>query len=374
MSHDLSAVRLLAAVACRAGDEVVDARRAAVTDEPRLIEIAGMLGLTLALDAKAEALNLALPARRHLVASAMVVSLARDAALRLLADLHAAGVPSGRAVVIKGGALSLAWPALAHRVVSDVDVVVPQDDVEPWLQAAARLGAQVTRTIGYEAAYFTRDRGMLELHLALPGFAGNDAGPDWTALHPRSTPIAGQPWLMPVAPVAREIAVQHFLFHHGGEAAHALRTIQDLSLLEDSGEGPGLDWGTPAVARATERMRHIARSIRAGHDDDAAASDFLVGLTSILGETTARSFAEESRQWIQTKPGLSGKLALLARRLIPPVSEMRKAPDESRLTIATRYARRPLELIRKYRAAAHTDRRRTAALRQWREEVARLGR
>ncbi|MGK2859778.1 MAG: nucleotidyltransferase family protein [Thermoanaerobaculia bacterium] len=374
MHPDLPAVRLLAAVATRADDAILRDRRRSVTDDARLLEIAGKLGMTIALDAAAEALDFPTAVRQRLVASSMLVALARDASLRLLDELRDAGVPAERAIVIKGGALALAFPSTANRAVCDADVVVPTVDVAAWLEAATRIGAHVEETAGYEAAHFTRDRGMIELHLALPGFAGNDAGPGWDALCPRAVAIAGQPWLMPEAPVAREIAVQHFLFHHGGEAGHALRTLQDLSLLEDRGEGDGLSWDNPAVARATTRLRSIALAIRDGRDDDPEAAAFLGGLTSILDETTGRSFAEESREWLEQKPGALGKAALLARRLVPRVSEMRHSPDDTRLTVAARYVTRPFELIRKYRAAKQADRARGSAVAEWKAEVARLAR
>jgi hypothetical protein len=328
--------------------------------------------MTLALDASAESLALAVDTRRRLVAGSMIASLARDGSLLLLGALDDAGVPSSRAIVIKGGALALARPADAHRAIADVDVVVPAADVAAWIDAAERAGISVRRTTGYEVAYLTRDRGMIELHLALPGFAGNDAGPGWEALHPHTHRVAGTPWHVPDAPVAREIAVQHFLFHHGGEAAHALRTLQDLTLLEDGGEGEGLDWGTAAVARATTRMREIARAIHDGRDRDPAADDFLSNLATILGEQSSRSFAEESRHWIEQQHGAVARLKLLARRLVPPVGEMRRAPDDTALTLAARYARRPFDLLGKYRAASRIDRTRGDAIAQWRAEIERL--
>jgi hypothetical protein len=367
-------VRLVAAIACRAADDVVRARRGEVDDEAQLLEIAGQLGMTLALDAAAGSLDLAVDTRRRLAATSMLVALGRDTSLRLLAELHEAAVPSGRAIVVKGGALALAMPGTAHRAVSDVDVVVAEADVPAWLESATRIGMNVRLTTGYEVAYLTRDRGMVELHVALPGFAGNDRGPGWEALHPRSHQVEGHPWLVPDAPVAREIAVQHFLFHHGGEAAHALRTLQDLTLLEDGGEGEGLDWGAPAVARATARLREIARAIHEGRDGDPAAEAFLSNLATIAGKQSSRSFAEESRHWIETQHGIGGRLALLARRLVPPLSEMRHAPGDGALTIAARYARRPYDLLGKYRAAARADRARGEAIGQWRAEIERLAR
>ncbi|MFA6959059.1 MAG: nucleotidyltransferase family protein [Thermoanaerobaculia bacterium] len=374
MHPSLPAVRLLAAVACGADAATVGERREEATDEARLLQVAGALGMTLALDAVAESLGLAVDTRRRLVAGSMVVALARDNALHLLGALHDAGVPSSRAVVIKGGAVALAMPAEAHRAMCDVDVVVPDADVPAWIAAAERVGINARRTTGYEVAYLTRDRGMIELHLALPGFAGNDAGPNWDALHRRAHRVEGGSWLVPDAPVAREIAVQHFLFHHGGEAGHALRTLQDLTLLDDGGEGDGLEWGNPAVARATARMREIARAIREGRDSDPDADAFLSSLATILGEQSSRSFAEESRHWIEQQRGAVARLRLLARRVAPPVSEMRKAPDDSTLTIAVRYARRPFDLLGKYRAAARADKGRGDAITGWRAEIERLGR
>lgn len=373
MHPDLAAVRLLAAVACRASDAVVRARRAEVADEARLLEVAAKLGVTLALDAAAASLALTIESRRRLVASAMLSALSRDASLRILADLRDAGAPAERAIVIKGGALALAFPATANRVVCDVDVVVPRADVAAWLAAATSIGARVEETAGYEAAHITRDRGMIELHLALPGFAGNDEGPDWEAIRERATAIPDQPWQMPDAPVAREIAVQHFLFHHGGQAGHALRTLQDLSLLEGRGEGAGLAWENPAVSRATARMQGIALAIRDGRDDDAEAAAFLAGLATVLDEASGRSFAEESRHWIEQKPGTLGKAALLARRLVPPVSEMRQSPDDSGPTLVRRYLGRPFALLRKYVAARRIDRDRATTIATWRDEVERLG-
>lgn len=372
MNADLAVVRLLAAVACRAPESRLRALRAEVADEDRLLELAGALGLTIALDAAADALALGQTTRRRLVASSMMTALQRDAALRLLDSLHEAGAPSSRAIVIKGGAMTLLHPAEAHRASCDVDVVVPRADVTAWLEAAARAGASVKETSGYEAAHLSRDRGMVELHVALPGFAGNDAGPSWEALRARSGPLAGRPWLVPSAAASREIAVQHFLFHHGGEAGHALRTLQDLALVDADGEGDGIDWGTPAVARATEGMRAIARAIRDGDDDDREARSFLTSLALVAGEHTSRSFAEESKHWIDAQPGVAGKLALLARRLAPPLRDVRREGD-SPLTVALRYARRPFDLAAKYRAAARRDRERAATLGAWRDEIERLG-
>jgi len=372
MHPSLPSVRPVAAIACRASEAVVRARRAEVEDEARLLAVAGSLGMTLALDARAGELDLTVDTRRRLAATSMLVSLGRDTSLRMLAALHDAGVPSSRAIVIKGGAIALARPSDAHRAVADVDVVVAESDVTAWLEAAVRIGMSVRRTTGYEVAYITRERGLIELHIALPGFAGNDAGPGWESIHPRAHHPEGQPWLVPDPPIAREIAVQHFLFHHGGEAGHALRTLQDLTLLDDGGEGDGLDWGNPAVARATARMREIARAIRDGRDGDPAADAFLSNLATIVGEQTFRSFAEESRHWIVQKQGAWARIALLARRLAPPVGEMRRAPDDTRLTIAARYARRPFDLLGKYRAASRADRARGNALGQWRAEIERL--
>ncbi|MBI2212264.1 MAG: nucleotidyltransferase family protein [Acidobacteria bacterium] len=373
MHPDLPAVRLLAAIACGAGKAQLRARREAVSDEGRLLEIASMLGISIALDVAADALDLAVDSRRRLAASAMVSAIARDASLRLLASLHAGGAPSERAIVIKGGAMALTHRGTANRVVSDLDVVVPRSDVPVWLDVAARCGASVHETSGYEAAHIARERGMIELHLALPGFAGNDAGPGWELLRTRARPVEGGPWLVPEAPAAREIAVQHFLFHHFGESSHALRALQDLTLLEEDGEGEGLDWGGPPVARATTRLREIARSIRTGRDDDEPLA-FLSGLAGVLGGATARSFAEESRHWVGQRAGAKAKIALLFRRLVPPLREMRRSPGESALTVAARYARRPFELVAKYRATARSDHERTSALAGWREEVERLGR
>lgn len=374
MHPSLPAVRLVAAIACRASDEIVRARHAEVADHALLLDIAGKLGMTLALDARADDLELSVDMRRRLVASAMLTGVRRDASLRMLEALHDAAVPSERAIVIKGGAFALMWPAHAYRTITDVDVVIPEADVGAWLDGAATIGVDAHRTRGYEAAHLTCDRGMIELHLALPGFAGNDEGPGWEALHARSRTLEGQPWRVPIASVAREIAVQHFLFHHGGEAGHALRTLQDLTLLEDDAEGDGLDWGTSAVARATTRMREIARSIRDGRDAEPAPATFLAGLTTILGEQSSRSFAEESRHWIGQQPGTFARLALLARRLVPPLGEMRHTPDDSAVAIAARYARRPFELLGRYRTAAKLDRTRSDAVAQWRSELERLAR
>jgi hypothetical protein len=344
-------VSFLARLACGAPPTSLrDAWERASAEEGALAELAARFGLANALGVFVSRYAPEHPQARALVAASLVEIQQRRASLDLLQRLAAHPATSGSgAVVIKGAALALQGLVGDERSFADADVTVEPRRLEAWAAAAADLGAVWQPQHGYEAAHVKSGAGLVEIHSALPGFFGTEAGPDAAELSRFRVPTSVPGLFALAAPAAREVCVQHFVFHHDGSPLHALRALLDLCALEGAGEGDGLSWGGRAeeVRRATRHLRTVARAFR---EDVAPAlqAEFTRTLAGVADRPPA-GFAGEVDRWIsgEAESGRSWA-ALLMRRLFPPFTEMRGASDRMRVVTLGRYLARPPALLYRY--------------------------
>jgi hypothetical protein len=286
---------------------------------------------------------------------------------------------------VKGAALTLAgYYAWGERYMTDADLLVPEQSLGDWEGAVRDLGLGWLRRPSdhYEAATVSDGATLLEVHIALPGKGGKSRGPSYEEVLPRTdtpdpkTGIEGV--RTPNASASREIAVDHFVFHHAGDPFYALRTLQDLVRLESGPEGPGLPWDPPPPTRATDSLRRIARAARAGQEDeDDEAREFFAAVSELVESADAgRSFADDVDIWLRSERAAGGsRLALLRRRLFPPLEEVRRSADEAAVATAVSYLSRAAWMPVRYLAGAISRRahpRQTRTQRRWREYLERL--
>ena len=290
------------------------------------------------------------PRARELVAGSLAELQASRASLALLKELAAHPATRGsEAVVVKGAALNLLGLVGDERSFADADVLVDPQHLGGWEAAAGDVGASWHPRHGYEAAAITRGVGLVEVHTALPGFFGPEKGPGSAEVAPFRVPTPCPGLHALTGQVAREVCVQHFVFHHDGAPAHALRTLLDLSALEGTGEGVGLPWQarTGEVQRATGHLRLLARTFRTDARTDAQRQ-----FARVLAQVAAREpmrFAREVDRWMSGEASLGrSRIGLLVRRMFPPPAEMRARVDEPKVTTLVRYIARPPALLFRY--------------------------
>ncbi len=270
-------------------------------------------------------------------------------------------------IVIKGAGLVLAGLTTPReRSFADVDILVPSSALAAWEKAALRTGTTFKPGAGgYEQGYISDRNALVEIHVALPGSAGGEFGPSYEEVAASARVAAGEfgslGFRVPDSTSFREIAVHHFLHHHGGDPLHALRTLQDLACLEDAGIGPGLDWKQEVLSSEVSWLTRIARDLGAGEgaaDSTDEAIRFLRQLAAVgeFGSEPFVSFAGEVDRWLAAAPaGGGGQTGLLLRRLFPPREQLGATPGEPAWRTALRYAARPWMLARSYGLSALSD-------------------
>lgn len=355
-----SSIRYLAALACGASPDISGLRDVPIDE---LTDLAARLGLLSLLgDALADSGH---PEARRVVVASLVLASRRERLFGLLDRLRENGA-RGRPIVVKGGGL-VSGGFLVHRDMVDLDALVAEADVDSWREAAARVGGEWHPGRGYEAGAITHPDGMIEVHMALPGFVGHEAGPGYMAVATHAIASSSMPdILVPLPQAAREITVQHFVFHHAGETGHALRVLQDLGSLEREPDGEGLDWGRTSVHDATSNLRAIVRQIAAGHLDTSPAGDYLRALAGAIETGAHKTFADDVERWIGDKPGLAAKAGLIVRRIFPPAGQMRESVDESPIRTVLRYLTRPFRLATRF---LRTRKPANSAASRWRERI-----
>jgi hypothetical protein len=335
----------LAALAARFG--LASALSEFVTDQPPDRQIRGMT---------------------RLVVAGMTAKARSSAQIDLLGRL--ASCPEIREtapIVIKGAGLVLAGLTTpGERSFVDADVLVPASALAAWEKAALRSGATFKAgTGGYEQGYVSDRNALIELHIALPGAAGSELGPSYDMVAVSSRAAHGEfgsfGFRVPDPTSFREIAVHHFIHHHGGDPLHALRTLQDLACLQNAGTCSGLDWKRDALSSEVLWLARIARELGAGAGTAGSADEaarFLRQLADVgeFGETSFLSFAGEVDRWLSVAPERGGgKPGLILRRLFPPREQLGAPPGESAWRTTLRYAARPWTLARRYARSALSD-------------------
>ena len=323
---------------------------------------------------------------RIAVAEGLAAKARSLACLRLLARVVATpACAASSPIAFKGAALALAgYYAWGERYMTDADLLVPRQSLGDW-EAAVRdrgLGWLRRPSDHYEGAIVSDGATRLEVHVALPGKGGRSRGPSYEQVLPHTVPPDPRTGIegvrTPDASVSREIAVDHFVFHHGGDPFWALRTLQDLIRLESGPEGPGLPWDPPSPTRAAGRLRRIARAARAGQEDeDDEAREFFAAVSGLVESADAgRSFADDVDLWLHSERASGGhRLALLGRRLFPPLEEVRRSADEAAVVTAASYLSRAARMSVRYLGGAISrlaHPRRTRTQRTWREYLERL--
>lgn len=346
--------RFLAALACGAPDDVTarafrDAREkegAAPAREAARTGLTAAYGRWIARTGEAPDAGM-----RRAVAAGLAVEAQTRASLALLADL--ARESGAEALAIKGAALILAGLYEGERQVADADLIVRPADLPAWTAAAVKADAVVVPCAqAHELAYVWRGPALVELHGGLPAAVGKDCGAGWDEVRPLASPAA--PGWHGVRPVlgraAREIAVHHFVLHHGGDPAHAFRALQDLARLKD--EGPGLDWKAHSPGGALQRLSSIVESVRRG-DFSGRVAEFLRRFDAVqaLHVSSETGFADVIDRWLALRRGAGeGRLAFVLGRAFPP-----GLPAAERV-------KRPFHLAARYLAGA--AKRRSASSRE----------
>ncbi len=192
------------------------------------------------------------------------------AALRVGAALDAAGLPW---IAMKGVALALVAPEYGPmRHVSDVDLLVPPDELARAAEVLSRDLALVHEVRDYDGAprdadaamrdgvhhlyvFRAADGAMVELHHALPSLPSREVTEGFFA---RATPLVvrGRRVLAPALDDLLGSACVHALVHHASERRIALRHLADVAEL---------------LARGASVERACARYDRDGRTSVAAS-------------------------------------------------------------------------------------------------------
>ncbi|MGH9317193.1 MAG: nucleotidyltransferase family protein [Thermoanaerobaculia bacterium] len=270
-------------------------------------------------------------------------------------------------VAIKGAGMTLAgYYEPGERYSADADLVVPPESLPDWGRAAVRAGAtcSVLACDGYEAATISDGRAVVDLHVALAGEAGRLPGVGHGALLASTLPpdpahgIEGVRTPAPAA--AREITVQHFVFHHQGSETHGFRTLQDLARLERdepvAEELPALVWEGSSPAPATALLTRVAKRLKQGAGENDPECRMFLGLLlcALAGEEpTSPTYAEDVNRILNAEGDRGGvrSFRVLLRHLFPPPDRIRVRPQEPILATALRYTARPFVLALRYAAS-----------------------
>lgn len=303
--------------------------------------------------------------------------------LRLLRSLlERPEVRGTRPIALKGAGLVLSGATTAaERNFVDVDLLVPPGSAAAWAEAAAGIGARFEPSTGHECGTIVRDSALVELHATLPGDIGREVGPPYEQVLALSVPARDVSLfpdvLVPLPGLQREIAVHHFLRHHLGDPAFALRALQDLACLAAEPDRSGTRWPRPGVARDVAWMEAIALAVGRGELSTPGPAEFLGGLARVAGHESLNTFSDEVDLWIASAPtGFGGRIRFLLSHLFPPGDELGSSPGEAVCRRAVRLLLRPGTLLSKYSRAwwsGRRDRRRGNVL-AWRSLLARSSR
>lgn len=366
---DLGALDFLFDLACRAPDERLrgDWRRLRAAGRVKEIRtLAGRNGLVSALAAFAERLppeDIDSDARQ-VVAGGIQAQHGVSTVIELLSRLHATPELANRtSIAIKGVALILDGLYERERDVCDADVLVRHSDLDCWRLAARRLGVEFRAIEGeaHELAYIAAGNALVELHAALPATVAFERGPGFDAVsaHARPPRAASTPpgLLVITGEAAAEISVHHFVFHHGGQPIHALRTIQDLRVLGFANPSSDLlPWGAPSPRHAVVRLSALAHSFASGASPiPAARAEFITRLAKVqaLPDSPELAFTDDVRRWIflHSPDGPSPFRRVVGRLVPPPPAGSRRRPILSTIwgslrrlvALSTRYSKGQFE-------------------------------
>lgn len=256
-------------------------------------------------------------ARAHLswavISAASHARGARHEVAHIAAALEDTGLPL---ILLKGGAYAMAGlDAGRGRLFSDIDILVPKDDIDEVEGALMLHGWVSTHHDAYDQRYYRewmheippmvhmRRGNAIDVHHAiLPETAF--ARPDPALLRAAAVPVPGRPGLWMLAPPDMFLHSAVHLFA-GGEFEHGLRDLFDLHRLASQfGAEPGFWDALPARARALGLERPLFYALR--------YSGRLLG--TVVPETTL-ALAEAGRP----NAGLLACMdALFLRALAPP--------------------------------------------------------
>lgn len=290
---------------------------------------------------------------------------------RIARALHARGIPF---IALKGLHLSeLVYRDISLRPMSDLDILVPQSQVEPAIAALSALDFELNGGVssGYDIALTDRSLDILvEVHWALaqPGEPSTPAVEDIWRLAVPSMLADVDALVMPP-----EFLLLHVCVHL---AYHNLFTV-DLRALCDIAEvaraHPDLDWAA-VVDHARRRgcARGVAAALRLARDHLGAAVPEEV-LAALGADTLAPELLAAALEQLGTFSGLPyelqfapnlaalkspigwrGKLAKLWNRIFVPRAELALiygVPERS-AWIKLYYVLRLRDLVRRYASSA----------------------
>jgi len=312
------------------------------------------------------------------IALGMLAERRAAACVALLEELAEAAHHSGDPIALKGAALTLGgFYSTGERQMADADLLIPAGAADQWKRAAAGIGARFTplRAGGYEIACVERGGAIVELHVALAGEAGRLPSLTHADLLPHAVPSPRPGLGIPDPSASREIAVHHFVFHHGGAEEHGLRTLQDLARLPPRSPGdPPLPWPGRSPSRAGDLLGRIVESLRQARweEDENCRRALAPIFDAIAGsETTSRDFSEDVDEIVlRSAETPFGGTRAVVRYAFPPIAEIRACAGESRARTVVRYPTRALRLAARYAAARATAIFRRRRRRRWREFLA----
>jgi hypothetical protein len=233
------------------------------------------------------------------------------------------------AVLVKGAALlSAGLYESGERDFVDADLVIPPDSAERFAGLLRDAGVRYEpySRPNYEVGVATDGgRGAVEIHVALAGDAGGEAGPSYDTVASRSSaadPASGLRNIRVLrGQAARELAAHHFVAHHAGAPENALRSLQDLSRLEGDDEEAvqGLPWRRAEHVRAlTSGLREVAAELRSGAvAEGGRAAAYLERLSEALAipYNGDEAFASEVDRWVALHSGWWNRTRFVAGRM-----------------------------------------------------------
>lgn len=276
-------------------------------------------------------------------------------------------------VALKGAALRLAGHAPeAGRPASDLDLLVPQADVEALGARLLSAGFRASGSPGYEhqaPLLLHESGGAVEVHRSIPGLRldGRRSATFDALLAERCLDSMPGGGFLPVREVLVAHALLHTLAQHAFVSTHpALLMIGDLLDLDAPGAATDLlariePWIGRDVAKSeAEAAFSLAVSLGAGEDPERLDPDPLRLLAHLVALATDARYGESLKlRWLERpvsdRPRWLARLGTGWRALVP---ERRRAVASETLShYLQRLAKRPAELVRSWWRAREASRR-----------------
>lgn len=265
-------------------------------------------------------------------------------------ELREAGIPS---VVLKGPTLAgWLYDDGAARYYMDSDILVPPQRFDAAETVLERLGfalkpdqAPPERGLPHARPWVrASDRAEVDLHRTLSGVA---VAPEraWDLIAPSAEPmqVGGEEVSVPERPIQALLVVLHAA-QHGGDKPKPLQDLERaLERVTDD------EWREVlAVAWRLDAVANLTRGLRLLPAGEAVADRLGLFDTAFIEAAIARgSFTQVALGFerLAATPGLAGKLALVARELVPAPASLRwwsPIARRGRAGLCVAYVWRPL--------------------------------